>query len=73
LRNLYVADSNNNTIRKVVVATGVVTTIVGVAGQAGVKLGPTPGGLNTPTDVAILPSGGFVIIDSAASSVLLAH
>ena len=33
--NLYVADSSNNTIRKVVIATGAVTTLAGVAGAAG--------------------------------------
>jgi hypothetical protein len=33
--NLYVADSNNNTIRKIVIATGAVTTLAGQAGVAG--------------------------------------
>jgi sugar lactone lactonase YvrE len=33
--NLYVADTNNHTIRKVVIATGVVTTLVGTAGPTG--------------------------------------
>ena len=33
--NLFVADSNNQTIRKVVIATGVVTTIAGTAGSSG--------------------------------------
>ena len=33
--NLYVADSGNYTIRQIVIATGVVTTIAGAAGQAG--------------------------------------
>jgi hypothetical protein len=33
--SLFVADSNNNTIRKVVIATGVVTTIAGTAGSSG--------------------------------------
>lgn len=33
--NLYVADSNNRTIRKVVIATGAVTTIAGTAGVVG--------------------------------------
>jgi len=33
--NLYVSDGGNNTIRKVVIATGVVTTVAGVASSAG--------------------------------------
>jgi sugar lactone lactonase YvrE len=33
--NLYVADSGNHTIRKVVIATGVVTTLAGTAGSSG--------------------------------------
>jgi hypothetical protein len=33
--NLYVADTNNNTIRKVVIATGAVTTLAGSAGTSG--------------------------------------
>ncbi len=33
--HLYVADSENNTIRKVVIATGEVTTLVGTAGEYG--------------------------------------
>ena len=33
--NVYVADTYNDTIRKIVIATGVVTTIAGSAGEAG--------------------------------------
>jgi hypothetical protein len=33
--NLYVADDGNDTIRKIVVATGAVTTLAGTAGQTG--------------------------------------
>ncbi len=33
--NLYVADSNNNTIRKIVISTGAVSTIAGSAGSYG--------------------------------------
>lgn len=37
--NLYVTDTNNYTIRKVVIATGVVSTIAGTAGTSGDKDG----------------------------------
>ncbi|HXY55793.1 MAG TPA: hypothetical protein VEM40_14100 [Nitrospirota bacterium] len=33
--NIYVADSNNSTIRKILISTGAVTTIAGTAGIAG--------------------------------------
>jgi hypothetical protein len=42
--NLYVADFGNDTLRKVVLQSASVTTLIGVAGQQGVKLGPLPGG-----------------------------
>jgi sugar lactone lactonase YvrE len=38
-KNLYVADSNNNTIRKIEVNTGLVTTIAGMAGTPGSRDG----------------------------------
>jgi sugar lactone lactonase YvrE len=37
--NLYVADTNNNTIRKIIISTGVVTTLAGTAGSTGSKDG----------------------------------
>lgn len=64
--NLFVADSNNSTIRKVQTATGVVTTPIGVAGQGGVQLGMLPARLNQPRGVAVLPSGGLFIADEYA-------
>jgi hypothetical protein len=45
--------------------------VVGVPGQAGVKLGPLPARLNAPSAVLPLPSGGLIILDENA--VLLAH
>ena len=45
--NVYVADTNNSTIRKITPA-GVVTTVVGVAGRVGFTIGALPGALNKP-------------------------
>lgn len=48
---LYVADTNNSAIRRVVISTGVVTTVVGVLGHSGLVTGPLPGGLVAPIGV----------------------
>lgn len=48
--NLYVADTDNHTIRKITPA-GVVSTIVGVAGQEGFAAGSLPGALSKPQSV----------------------
>ena len=50
--NVYVADTNNHTIRKITPA-GAVSTVVGVAGQAGFAPGPLPGMLSSPVGVAV--------------------
>ncbi len=50
--NLYVADTNNNTIRKVVIATGAVTTLAGSAGITGSTDGIGSAGLfNSPSGI----------------------
>jgi hypothetical protein len=50
--NVFVADTGNNTIRKISPA-GAVSTIVGVAGQAGFAPGALPGLLESPRGVAV--------------------
>ena len=50
--NVYVADSGNNTIRKITTV-GVVSTVVGVAGVVGFTPGTLPGALSSPRGVAI--------------------
>lgn len=40
--NLYVADSGNNTIRQIVISSGVVTTLAGQAGLSGSTDSPSP-------------------------------
>jgi hypothetical protein len=68
--NLFVAD--RNTIRKIVVANGTVSTVVGAPDRVGVSLGPLPGSLNGAYGVAVLPMGDLAILDYVENAVLLA-
>lgn len=54
--NLYVIDRGNSTVRKITPA-GVVSTVVGVAGQDKTVPGSLPGGLGNPSGLAIDDSG----------------
>ncbi len=60
--NLYVADSDNDTIRKITPA-GVVSTIIGRAGIKGVSLAQLPASLATPSAVSV--AGGKLYITTA--------
>ena len=53
--------------------TGEVSTVAGVPGQRGVRLGPLPASLNGPTGVAMLKDGGILISDSAEDAILVVH
>lgn len=64
--NLYVSDIGNGTVRKIALGSGVVTTVAGVPGQHGVKLGALPARLNNPADIAVLPTGELLILDENA-------
>jgi sugar lactone lactonase YvrE len=67
--NLYVADTGNNTIRKVVISTGVVTTLAGTAGVPGSANGTgtaatfhTPYGITTDgTSLFVADTGNSTI------------
>ena len=65
--NLFIADSANNKIRKVTMATGVITTVVGTgtAGNTGDGGQATAARLRTPYDVAFGPDGSMYIADRA--------
>jgi len=63
--NVYVADADNCTIRKITLS-GVVTTVVGQAGQWGFLPGELPGFLNGLSGVAI--SGSSLYISLAGSN-----
>ena len=53
VNDVYVADSGNHTIRKIVIATGEVTTLAGTAGSSGSADGTGTAALfNNPADIA---------------------
>ena len=71
LGNLYIADSNNNLIRKVAAGTGIITTIAGngTAGFSGDNGPATSAELNYPFGLALDSSGDIFIADEANSVV----
>jgi sugar lactone lactonase YvrE len=66
--NLYVADTDNNVVRKVTPA-GVVTTIAGSPFNNSFQLGPLPGVMNKPSSVSV--SGPSNLYVGTPSAVLL--
>src|SRR5205085_10019283 len=64
-RNVYVADTNNDTIRKITSA-GVVTTVAGAAGSAGSVDGTGSGArFDSPVGVAVDTAGNVYVADLA--------
>ncbi|MBI4625811.1 MAG: hypothetical protein HY736_21645, partial [Verrucomicrobia bacterium] len=64
--NVFVADPNNSTIRKITAA-GVVTTLAGLAGPSGIGSADGTGGaarFNFPNGVAVDGSGNVFVADS---------
>ncbi|HEX7410373.1 MAG TPA: hypothetical protein VF515_22365 [Candidatus Binatia bacterium] len=80
--HLFVADAGNSLVRKIVIASKKVSTVLGVAGQAGV-IAHTPGapksvgagkaGLNDPVGLAFSPIVGLFIADEAENVILVEH
>jgi sugar lactone lactonase YvrE len=63
--NLYVADTNNQTIRKIVLSTGAVTTVAGLAGASGST--DAPGNMARflyPTAVTVDGAGNLYVADT---------
>jgi sugar lactone lactonase YvrE len=64
--NIYIADTDNGTIRKVTASTGVITTIAGTGyvGSSGDGGPATNATMNYPNEVALDGSGNIYIADS---------
>jgi len=71
--HLYITDYDNHTIRRIELLNGVVTTvttIAGMAGQGGVKLGMLPVRLNWPDGMVVLPTGEIFVATRAENAIL---
>jgi hypothetical protein len=63
--DLFVADTNNNAIRKLVTATGLVTTIAGQTGVAGSTDGTnSQAQFHYPSGIAVDPAGNLYVADT---------
>ncbi len=69
--DVFVADAFNDVVRRVDVASGAVTTVIGARAASGVRLGPLPAQLSKPSALALTPSGGLIVVSENA--LLLAH
>lgn len=63
--NVYAADSGNHTIRKITPA-GVVTTVAGRPGIAGLETGPLPGLLTSPTGLVLSGDNTLYVLSAGA-------
>jgi len=63
--NIFVTDRGNATIRKVVIASKTVSTVLGKAGSTSLTTGALSSAtLVSPTAIAVLPGGQLAILDS---------
>jgi hypothetical protein len=69
--NLWVADTDNHTVRQIAIGTGAVTTVVGLSDRAGVLLGRLPAGLRAPFGLARGSAGELYLSDRDESVILV--
>lgn len=70
--NLYVADTNNHTVRKIALASADVTTFAGAAGQSGSADGfGSAARFNAPSGVALDRNGNLYVADTDNATVRL--
>jgi sugar lactone lactonase YvrE len=72
LGDLYVADTNNSMVRKIVIATATVTTIAGKAHVVGQQPGPLPSVIDGPWGIVVVPTtGALVYTDDQTADLLI--
>ena len=73
--DLYISDSNNQRIRYVNAATGIISTVAGngIAGFGGDGGPATSAQLNSPADVKLDGAGNFYIVDSGNHAVRMVN
>lgn len=70
--NLYVLDSDNHTVRRLVIATGAVSTMAGLAGTPGSANGDgSAARFNFPAGIAVSAAGSAYIADTANHTIRL--
>lgn len=69
-QNLIIADTFNNTLRKLSLAGGTVSTVAGTLGQSWDQVGALPGTLNQPQMLRLSPSGDVLVLTPREASIL---
>lgn len=63
--NLFVSDYTNSTVRKIVLSTATVSTVVGAAGNSSTTLGPLPGTIANPYGLSVIGANQLAIVTAA--------